>query len=243
MRYLGLLFVLAICGCGEKNRDILARYTPRFADKRAELSALARQLPPPGVSLRFTNQPPLAPKPVFIHGKDEETNTDFLSVEELSDPDATPALELYLSHGLSRGLQWTGPKNPMSETAMGDRNKQLAHELDLALSTRYLVVVRSLVDVKAEAVNDKTFRGGARIFEALVFDLQDKKLRAAVAVLAEPDATVNYSYKVSKQGGQALESKEAALERAVQSAAWSSARKQLGPKLEQATGGTFVFDL
>lgn len=242
MRYLGLLFVLALCGCGEKNRDLLARYAPRFAEKRAELRALAQLLPPPGASLRFANQPPLSPKPVFIERQDEETNTDFLSVEELSDPDATPSFELYLSHGLSRGLQWTGPKNPMSETALGDRNKQLAHELDLALSTRYLVVVRSLIDVKAEAVNDKTFRGGGRIFEALVFDLQEKKLRAAVAILAEPDATVNYSYKVNKQGGQAMESKEAALERAVQSAAWTSARKQLGPKLEQATGGTFRFD-
>ena len=54
----------------------------------------------------------------------------------------------------------------------GERNKQRPHELDLALRNRYIVVVRSLISAQAEAVDEKTFRGGARIFEALLFDLQ-----------------------------------------------------------------------
>lgn len=242
MRYLGLLFVLALGGCGETNKEVFARYAPRFAEKRAELRLLAQALPPPGVGLRFANHPPLEPKPVFVAGKAEEGNTDFLSVEELSDPDATPSFDLYLDNGLGRGLQWTGPKSPMSETALGERNKQIPHELDLALRTRYVVVVRSLVSAQAEAIDEKTFRGGARIFEALLFDLKAKQLQAAVAILAKPDEQVSYSYKVNRKDGQALESKERAMESAVQSAAWTSARQQLAPKLEQATGGAFRFD-
>ncbi len=224
-----LFFVLT---GGETTQAVLDRYAPRFADKRQQLKALAGKLPPLGgvqANLVWAN---LEPKPVY-DTKNKTFNTSVIMIEHMGDPDVrlrTPGqFDLNLFEGLLlMHLQWTGPKNPMAESARKQRARsELARELEATLNQPYLVVLRPVsYDPPLLQPNNK-FLGGEVALEGFLFDWRSMALVGSV--------------KVSGKAADVVRGRKGEMDAAVFSSLWVDVRTDLARALSQASGGRFAF--
>ncbi len=67
-----------------------------------------------------------------------------------------------------RGIRWTGPKNPMADTALREPAGSLAVELERALGYPYLVVLRPLEFTRPVVIDEKTFQPGISVVALLI---------------------------------------------------------------------------
>src|SRR5262245_43711073 len=175
-RVITVAFVAAVCvGCGKTNKDIIDEYRPKIDAKREQLRLIGQKLPAPGAGVD-RGRPNLNPLPVFDK-KAREYNTEFLGVEQLTDPDAKPACDLILSATLLDCLLWTGPKNPMAPSVLSQSaGKDFARNFEDALACRYAIVYRALDYQKPVVLSEKSYRAGTVTLEVFVADLESKEV-------------------------------------------------------------------
>lgn len=152
---------------GPTVRDVITQYQPQGATLRQKLYKIALRLPPSG---QFEVQEvKLDPAPKWVEGRAAESNIDILTVAELLDPDTRPeGRNFYLSNDLSYCLQWTGPKNPMSSSVMGDRAGDFPARMEHALGLPWVAGYRPgktgidifVIDMRAERVVISTVATG-----------------------------------------------------------------------------------
>ena len=233
-----LPILMLLCGCGgESNRALFKRYEGQFAAKRQQFNSIAQSLPAPG-SVQANTVANLSPKPVY--GVKDSGNTEIVMYHQLLNPDIKPEghnrLDLILSGGLLNAMQWTGPNNPMSPSALDKRSvPDMEASLGKALATRYLAVVRPARFDAPVATSETSFKGGSADVEVFVADLQDSRVPASGRFTAHSSTNVEY---LSKKG----EDKQARLEEFAYSSLFTDARQKLGALLPQITGGQFVLD-
>ncbi len=233
------VILLALClNCGgETNRQVFKRYENPFAEKRQQFKKIAEMLPASGTMA--ANAPAsLSVKPVF-NAKNKSYNTEIVMYDQLLDPDTESKeqkrLDLLLSGDLLLGMKWTGPKNPMSESALDNSGGDLEQSLKKALAYRYLVVLRPAAFVAPVAVSESAYKPGVADIEALVVDLESNKVVCSCRFTASSASTVEYVYKAG-------ESRESRLEAFAYSTLYTEARQKLEKLLAETTGGEFVFE-
>lgn len=225
-----ICFALTAGGCGKTNREVIKDNAAAFQGMRDKLAGIAKRLPAPR-SVTAMNAQKLDPAPVYQkHGG----NMDILMAEQLKDPDAKPEFDLLLSEKLGSALQWTGPQNPMADSALGARGTDLAQELKNALELRYLGVVR-IVNFNKPFVLEDRFMGGELTAEVFIIDLSSNNIIPIGPITAKPAENVSFTYKKN-------ESREAAAERFIHSAVYSAARDEVKKLLEQHAGAKVTFD-
>jgi hypothetical protein len=225
---------IACAGCGKTNKDIIIENRPRVDAKREQLRLIGQKLPAPGTGVD-KGRLNLSPLPVFDKKK-REYNTDFLGVEQLADADAKPAYDLILSGPLVDCLLWTGPKNPMSSSALTQSaSKDFARAFDEAVACRYAVAYRTLDHKKPVVVSEKSYHAGTLTLEVFVTDLEAKELLSTFRISARSAPIVEYVFKEGEDRTRAAEAW-------ARSSLTMDARKQLAQALTERTGGTFVFD-
>jgi len=226
----------ALTGCGPTHEEVLSEYRDRFDGIRAAFAEIAKALPPAGSAKEGARVEGLDPKPVYDDLR-EVYNTEVVMEDQLADPDGKfrdpLAFDLILSRGLLRGIQWTGPRSPMSDSTRGARaSTDFRKELDDALGLRYLLVNRILEHVPPVGVDENNFRGGRIRLEAFLVDLKTKQVLVGFPYSATTSDRVQYTYR-----GQ--ENKKEALRSWAASSLYENARKALMKAFPQATGGTF----
>ncbi len=233
---LALLALSLNCG-GETNRQLFKRYENQFAEKRQQFKKIADLLPAPGT---ITGNIPanLSVKPVF-NAKTKSFNTEIVMYDQLLDPDIESReqkrLDLLLSGDLLLGMKWTGPKNPMSESALDNSAGEMEQTFKKALACRYLIVLRPATFIAPVAVSESEYKPGVADIEALVVDLESNKVVGSSRFTASSANKVEYVYK---QG----ESRESRLEAFAYSTLYTEARQKLEKSLADMTGGEFVFE-
>ncbi len=237
-RYMGALVLAMIClSCGETNRQVFQRYEAQFAAKRDQFKKIAQMLPTSG-SVKGTMPAKLSPSPVY-NVKTDTYNTEIVMFDQLLDPDIESRdhnrLDLILAGDLLRCVQWTGPKNPMSSSALDQRAGNMEEQLKKALAIRYLVVVRPATYVAPTAVDENTYKPGMADIEVFITDMESNKVAGSFRYSAHSAAKVEYSYKKG-------ESQASRLEEFAYSSLFTDARDQLAKLLTQTTGGQFVFE-
>jgi len=125
-------------------------------------------------------------------------------------------------------LNWTGPKNPMGESAMSARNGAAlrANCERVATQTKYVVVVETVSSVVPTLVTDGQFVGGAAELRVTVLELATQKVESRFEAHGQPDQVIKYAVKPGES-----KAVEAAL--AVHSSMWVDARKKLFDALTQ----------
>lgn len=224
------LLPAALAACGETNREVIARFKPQLDAAHAELKAMVATLPAPGSAVSGKLDEAL-PKPVY----DVATgtfNTAILAVEDLDD--VNPVFDLHLASDLGNSLAWSGPNNPMAESALDATVDGLDKEFETALATPIVIFYRAASYDPPRAVDEKTFDGGKVKLEAFVFARPGGKQVATCSIEAAADTNVSYSYK---QGDDPMER----LVAFANSSMWEDALKTLSECLTATTGGTFVF--
>lgn len=142
--------------------DVIKQYEPQGTAMRKQFFQLAKSLPSTGQVL--PQEAKLDPAPVWHEGRSQENNIEIVMVEELWNPEETQTTRnLYLSDDLMHCVRWTGPKNPMSSSVMGERAGVFSDRMAHAFGLPWLAAYR---------------RGNAGT-EIFVFDLRTGKLAAA----------------------------------------------------------------
>lgn len=163
-----LLLSVLEAGCAETCREVIARLTPAYRDKRAQLVRVVQYLPPPG-SVQRAEFPSSLDPPIVIEEDGLNLNTDVLSVERLLDPDAeaeTPEFWHYPNR-LITCVRWTGPRNPLDPSVMDDAAGEGVGGCEQALAQPYVLAVRVLRYDIPEAV----------ALEAFLVDLRTGRIR------------------------------------------------------------------
>jgi len=229
--------VFTCLGCRETHRQLFKRYEDQFAAKRRQFQKVAQILPPAG-SVQGTTAANLSPQPVY-DAKGESYNTEIVMYDQLLDPDIQSQdhrrLDLLLSGDLLRAIQWTGPKNPMSASALDQGAGDMEQDLKKAVAFRYLVVLRPANFVAPVAVDENTYKPGIADVEGFVVDMDSNKVAGSFRFSAQSESRVEYAYKKGQ-------SQEQRLEDFAHSSLYSDARHKLQPLLERTTGGRFVLD-
>lgn len=229
-----------LASCGPTNQEVISSFKDGFDAKRKQFTELAAKLPAPGNVAESGCQAPLDPLPVY-DVKAGTFNTEIVMAKQLLDPDVrlerTRDFDINLSDALLRGMMWTGPNNPMSESARDNTAVEtLKPELENALAYRYLVVNQPVSYTAPQAVDEKSFIQGTADVEGFLFDLQSGQLLCSFRYMAKTADTVHYEYK--KDSDNPLERAEAF----AYSTLWSSAREDAARILTQVTKGTFVLE-
>jgi hypothetical protein len=226
-------------GCGPTNQDLLNDYRDRFDVRRKQFAVIADKLPEKGATLENGCKAPLVVKPVYDE-KAKSYNLEIVMEPQLKDPDVrldrATALDLNVSGGLLRGMQWTGPKNPMAERVLNTRAEaSLRAQLEEAVATRYLLVNRAVSYTPPKALDEKTFTKAEADVEAFLYELQSGELLCSFRFSAVSEDSVHYEYKESDDPKDRLES-------FAYSTLWVHARKEEARLLTELTKGTFAFD-
>lgn len=229
---LGFMALLMVAACGETAGDTIEANRPKMEEIRTALRAALANLPPVGVVQTSPSSGGLDPKPTYDL-KSGTINTAFLSVEELEDG-SRPEFDLTLDSDLARTLAWTGPKNPMAESALSSAS-EIGDDFEAALKTPYAVIYRPASYVKPVADSATSYAGGTLDLEAFVVRIDTAKTVAICRIQAAPSNEVSYSYREG-------EDPKARLEAFASSTMWDDARAKLSRCLADQTGGTFVFD-
>lgn len=142
--------------CGETNIQAIRRLAPRGDEVRSRLARIAARLPAPG-SVTATEPVRGSLTPPFVldfrHG---DHTADVLMEGQLASPDRELAFDLLLSPHLLHCLAWTGPKNPLHESAWDDRG-DLGPECERAFALPWLAVVRTLAYELPERIDLELF--------------------------------------------------------------------------------------
>lgn len=172
---LGLLIILFLqFGCGASISDVLKKYEVPYREKREQLKKIANSLPPKGSFDNNLSCKEINP-PIRFDEKAKDFNTEMLMFEQLSDPDTAPNWNLLLSGDLLHSIQWTGPKNPLSESVLGNSGDEMEQTLASALNYRYLVVNRVKEITQPLVKDEKTYTQGQATVETFIVDLTNNK--------------------------------------------------------------------
>jgi hypothetical protein len=137
---------------------------------------------------------------------------------------------MHLSRDLLNGIQWTGPKNPLSPSVLNNRGSNMEKSLKAGLDYRYLVVNR-VVDLKNPiAVNEQTYTPGRATLDVFVINLANNETICGFSLQAQSAAETSYYYKKG-------ESKQERLESFAYSTMWEDARQKLIAGLKKTSGG------
>lgn len=226
--------VVLLAACGKTNADAIDALRPLYAPRRASLAALATTLP--AIGTVTAGQPaPLSP-PIVFDQPNDTFNTEVLMWQHLSDPDGRigdEGIDLLLSDALLRCMRWTGPQNPMSASAMDDRNGEtIQAECTAALAHPYLLILRQAAFQPPRIVSTTEFAPGALLVEAFVVRTADSQVATSFHVTAQTATTVRVP--VDAQGVPT----DAAIS-AIRSTLWSDAIRAVGDAL-RTSGATFV---
>jgi hypothetical protein len=222
---------------GPTNQQVIEEYKPKFVAKRGQLKKIAANVPPLGSVTKNEGRQDLNPRPVH-NRQTREYNTEIMMAEHLTDPDAKLQPERFELHGgwhLRDALLWTGPKNPMAESALRASGTGLREDLEKALATNYLVVIRTVRYDRPVAIDTRRYRGGNLDLEGFVFDLRNDNPLGSFRISARPNNLVDYVYRKGEDQMQQAEN-------FIHSTMWSNARKEAVQALSQVTGGVFNFD-
>ena len=231
-KVLPLVALLVLAACGQNAGDVIASFKPRMDEMRARLQATIAALPQPGVAVS-SSMSVADPKPVFDAAAGTY-NTAFLSAEEIATGD-DPAFALNLTSDLGLALAWTGPKNPMADSAMSGSIDGLDKQFEAALATPYAVIYRAVSYAPPKASDATNFEGGNIDMEAFLVRTANATSVASCRIQGESAQEVSYSYK---KGDDPV----ARLEAFAKSTLYDDVRKKLAACLTEQTGGTFVFD-
>ena len=142
----GAFFVAGLVGGylsfgGPTVRDVLKQYEPQGAAMRKQFFKLASTMPTAGELKPLEAK--LIPAPVWHEGQRDKNNIEIVMAEELWNPEQSPqGRNLYLSDELMYCVRWTGPKNPMSSTIMGDRAGDFPERMNRAFGLPWLAAYR-----------------------------------------------------------------------------------------------------
>lgn len=146
-----------LAACGKSAGDIIAENKPKIDVVRATLASALSVLPPPGESVSATGGV-ADPKPSF-DVKDRTTtpagNLAFVAPEEIKGGEK-PKFDLLLQSDLNLALAWTGPHNPMSETALTGPENEVSKIFANALATPYAIIYRPVAYDPPVAEDDKS---------------------------------------------------------------------------------------
>jgi hypothetical protein len=229
-----LLLPLLLAGCGKTAGEVIAENKAKADAVRETLATALSMLPPPGESLTAVAGMP-DPKPFYEVQADYKVsaNAAFLTPEEIK-ASGKPAYDLILSSDLAYVLAWTGPNNPMSETALEGPENDLPATFGNALATPYAIIYRPVAYNPPVAEDEKNFSGGTLDLEAFLVRLSDGTPLVACRIQAASDTSVSYTYK---QGDDPKER----LVAFASSTLRDDAMKTLAQCLNDKTGGTFKF--
>ncbi len=150
---------------GPTIRDVIQQHQADGTAMRQTFFQFAKSLPDIGKVVPL--QEKLTPLPVWHENRQLESNIDIVTVEELWNPDDSPkGRNLHLSSEIMFAIHWTGPKNPMSSTTMGQQagefTKRMKHTFELPWLAAY--------------------RAGTSGIEVFVYDVRAGKIVTAAVV-------------------------------------------------------------
>lgn len=221
---LPVVFILQL-GCGPKVSEVFKKYEDDFKKKREQFQTIAKALSASGSPDAGKTCADMNPS-IEFNQKTRKFNTEMVMFEQLSDPDLTPKMNIVPNSELLNGIQWTGPKNPMSPSVLGERAGDMEDRLKAALAYRYLVVSRLINLTEPVALDEKTYTPGKATVETIIVDLNNNQALCGFTVEAKSASAVSYSYKTN-------ESKQKQLENFAHSTLWEDARKQMLELLKQ----------
>lgn len=230
MKRSGAVLALLLAACGKTNAAAIEELKPRYELIRKRLASLAGQLTAPAVEVPLKGI-------VFDERNDAVGTVTFLMPDQLNDPDFTvrsndaayvKRFDPIAGGDLLYCLNWTGPKNPMGESAMSSRNgDSLKAKCERAAAeTKYVVVVETVSSVVPTLVSDGQFVGGSADLRVTVFDFTTQRVASRFEVHGQPDQVVNVRVKPGES-----KAVEAAL--SVHSSMWVDARKKLFDGLKE----------
>lgn len=223
MKRISYLLVLAILvcqiGCGPKVSEVFKKYEGDFKKKREQFQTIAGSLSSKGSQGTGNNCADMNP-PIEFNEKTRQFNTEMVMFEQLADPDTKPKMDIAPKGELLNGIQWTGPKNPMSPSVLDERAGDMESRLKAALAYRYLVVSRLINLIEPVAMDEKTYTPGKATVETSIVDLNNNQPLCSFVIEAKSASAVNYSYKSDQ-------SKQKQLETFAHSSLWEDARTQM----------------
>lgn len=220
-----LLSMLPLAACGKTNAEAFKELAPAYADARATLKTLA------GVVGGEVTENRGLEGAVYDERDDLQTTMMMLMPEQLEDPefrvaagDANRTFDPIAGGIYEHCLAWTGPKNPMSASALGNRDgDEMLKKCDLK-RLRTVVVVKTLASNAPQLVEEGKFIGGQALMEVTAIDWASQKALTRFRVEGLPAEHVEYRVKPG-------ESKAAEAAKSVHSTMWSDARKKLFAEL------------
>ncbi len=233
MNHLKRIFLVTIflVGCQQAtNSEVIEQFAPPYRELRQELAEIANNLP------AATNVTPVsgpyAPLPQYVEGTEEVSNTDFLMVDQMLNPDVDPyevgQLDFLMSNHLDTHLQWTGPENPMSEAAMAQAAPEnRAVQFQQTLELTYLGVIRVVEFIPAVAYDPETFGGATAVVEGFLVRMDDHTVLCAVTISADAGQDVYYN---AQEGEDPTEQ----LAMAANSNLWVNARQKFVNAMNEA---------
>lgn len=223
----GCLLVV-IAGCGPSPNDLIESHRADMSGLRERLSALAKELPPPGSVQDSPITTPLQP-PFMLKIDDPSSNAAALMSEQLTDNDAHPSLELHLDNSLLAALFWTSPEREGHDYSDGSYDT-MQSTLESARQLKYLVVHRVIDVVLPRAVGPQQFLPGHAVIEGMVYELETQQLLGSYRFQVESDRRVEYVARSDQ-------TQEERLEAFAKSELYEKAREQVQLRLQELTGG------
>lgn len=228
MKRVVAVLAVAWVGCGKTNATAIEELKPTFAQVRTKLARMAK------LSGDGSDQPLTGA--VFDETNENVTTMSLLMPQQVADPDfSSPygsAAYVKLFDPIAGGrflmcLNWTGPKNPMGESAMSARHgEQTFTECQAAADLKVLVIVETLNSVVPTLVEEGKFEGGRAEIGVTVIDFKNEKVLSRFTVKGEPDQVVKYRVRPGE-----TKAIEAAI--AVHGTMWVDARAKLFAGLQE----------
>ncbi len=238
-RHLGLVLVALAAACGPSSRDVFEEYSEKFAAMRETLREIHGALPPAGGPAAPGGLTGLDPRPAYDEAA-KTGNTEIVMDWQLLEPGASKGerMDLLLGGRLLTYAEWAGPDTPMSDRmAASSADGSFRGELEGALQTRYLVVVRTAAyDAPRVDLEREEYYGGSATMEVFLFDLPEEKLLGSIRFEAVAKGDIEYRYT---EGGEDREERAGAWAR---SRIWETAREMVCDRLARETGGTFQLE-
>lgn len=235
--HLGLvssIVALTLTACGTTNGDAIEHLRPDYAAERARLAGYVATLPP-SETITATSFAAFSPPLVWgdvARGEAAGTNAAFVSLGQLANPDVRPidrGPDVTMTSELIECLQWTGPENPMSASALGNRDGEgLEARCRAALAVPYLVVLRPGAFQSPTAISPETYAPGVLSMEVIVLDHATGRPLASARVVGHSADRVQYVYEEGSDPADALS-------RFAYSTLWSSIRQAIAAAF--AAGG------
>lgn len=225
-----LPIVLAcLTGCGPSPADLIEDYRAGYGKRREQLKQFAARMPAKG-SVRANELPKPLDPPLVLKRQSDDSNTECLMVEELTDPKARPQFNVKLNSNLTTARFW------MTKTSHGSGDADhMEQTLRRGLDARYLLVHRVAEITLPKPLGKKLFAPGRAVIENFLFDVKSGEIVGRFRVVAETSDQVRYAYKPSQSAEERLRS-------FARSTMWSDARRKIAATLKDLTNGTVEVD-